>query len=81
VTLAEQLLSAVGGTGNVTSLTRCWARLRFVLNDLGMVDEPAIDALDDVAIAVHQHGQYQIALRRGLLETFDELVELLRGLP
>lgn len=78
MTLAEQLLGAVGGPGNVASLTRCWARLRFVLNDPDLVDEPAIDALDDVAIALHQHGQYQIALRRGLLETFDELLVLLR---
>ena len=59
-------------------LTRCWARLRFVLHDPGLVDEPAIESLDDVAIAVHQHGQYQIALRRGLLETFDEITVLLR---
>lgn len=77
MTPAAQILSAVGGAGNVESLTRCWARLRFVLKDPGLVDEPAIDALDEVAIAVHQHGQYQIALRRGLLETFDELTELL----
>ena len=78
MTAAAQILAAVGGPGNVQSLTRCWARLRFVLADPGLVDEPAIDALDDVAIALHQHGQYQIALRRGLLETFDELTALLR---
>ena len=78
MTAARQILAAVGGPGNVQSLTRCWARLRFVLADPGLVDEPAIDALPDVAIAVHQHGQYQIALRRSLLETFDELTVLLR---
>ena len=78
MTLAEQLLAAVGGAGNVDSLTRCWARLRFVLKDPDLVQESTIDALDEVAIAVHQYGQYQIALRRGLLETFDELTVLLR---
>ncbi|HET9648853.1 MAG TPA: PTS transporter subunit EIIB [Microlunatus sp.] len=78
MTVAAQLLAAVGGAGNVDSLTRCWARLRFVLNDPALVDEVAVDALDEVAIAVHQRGQYQIALRRGLLETFDELTVLLR---
>ena len=78
MTPAPQILAGVGGPGNVESLTRCWARLRFVLRDPGLVDEPAIDALDEVAIAVYQHGQYQIALRRGLLETFDELTVLLR---
>ena len=78
MTSAPDILTAVGGPENVESLTRCWARLRFVLKDPSLVDEPAIDALDDVAIAVHQHGQYQVALRRGLLETFDELTVLLR---
>lgn len=78
MTLAEQILASVGGAGNVESLTRCWARLRFVVKDPGLIDEPTIDSLDEVAIAVQQHGQYQIALRRGLLETFDELTVLLR---
>jgi phosphotransferase system IIB component len=78
MTVAAQLLDAVGGAGNVDSLSRCWARLRFVLKDPALVDQPAIDALDEVAIAVTQSGQFQIALRRGLLETFDELTVLLR---
>jgi phosphotransferase system IIB component len=78
MTLAEQLLAAVGGPDNVTALTRCWARLRFELADLGLVDEQMVGSLDDVVIAVHQRGQYQVALRSGLLETFDELTVLLR---
>lgn len=78
MTAAASILAAVGGPANVESLTRCWARLRFVLVDPGLVDEAAVDELADVAIAVHQHGQYQIALRRSLLETFDELTTLLR---
>ena len=78
MTLAEQLLAAVGGASNVDTLTRCWARLRFVVKDRSLVDERTIGSIEEVAIAVHQHGQYQIALRRGLLETFDELTVLLR---
>ena len=78
MTLAEQLLTAVGGPENVATLTRCWARLRFELRDASLVDDAAVNSLDDVAIALTQQGQYQIALRRGLLETFDELITLLR---
>jgi phosphotransferase system IIB component len=79
VTLAERLLAAVGGPDNVESLTRCWARLRFVLRDPGLVDQSAVGDMGEVAIAVQQRGQYQIALRSGLLETYDELTLLLRG--
>ena len=43
-----------------------------------IVDERRIESLDEVAIAVHQRSQYQVALRRNLLETFDELTVLLR---
>lgn len=78
MSLAEEVLRHVGGRENVEALTRCWARLRFELRDAGQVDQAAIEALPQVVIAVHQHGQYQVALRSGLLETFDELVTLLR---
>lgn len=78
MSLAQELLAAIGGRENVASLTRCWARLRFELHDFVLIDEAAVAAQDQVAIAVHQRGQYQIALRSGLLETFDELTVLLR---
>lgn len=78
MTVAEQLLAAVGGPGNVVALTRCWARLRFELHDPDAVDRAAVERMPEVVIAVTQHGQYQIALRSGLLEVFDELTSLLR---
>ena len=77
MTTAEQILAAVGGPDNVASLTRCWARLRFELHDAAVVDEAAIGALPEVALVVTQHGQFQVAMRTGLLEVFDELVALL----
>lgn len=77
MTLAEELLAAVGGIDNISTLTRCWARLRFALHDPAAVDTARVTALPDVAIAVHQHGQYQVALRTGLLETYDDLTSLL----
>jgi len=77
VTLAEQILAAVGGPRNVTGLTRCFARLRFAVLARAAVDEEAVGAIPEVAIGVHQRGEYHVALRRGLAETYDELVRLL----
>ncbi|MBU4335618.1 MAG: PTS transporter subunit EIIB [Actinobacteria bacterium] len=71
--LATRLLGLVGGPDNVVELTHCWARLRFVLRDEAMADDHAIGALDQVAVVVRQHGQLQVALMRGLLETYDAL--------
>jgi phosphotransferase system IIB component len=75
--LAERLLAEVGGPGNVTALSRCWARLRFELADPALADEASVSAVPEVVIAVHQHGQFQVALRSGLVEVFRELERLL----
>jgi PTS system beta-glucosides-specific IIC component len=77
--LAEALLERLGGAGNVRLMTRCWVRLRFVLHDYGAVDQQALDAMPDVAMAVARHGQFQIALHGGLGDTFDHLAHLLIG--
>lgn len=74
--LAARILALVGGPGNVRELTRCWSRLRFVLHDDALADVTALGEDPDVAIALRQHGQLQVALRSGLLATFDELVAL-----
>lgn len=75
--IAAELLDAVGGPENVAALTHCWARLRFELHDDAAVDEPRVEALPEVTMAVHQHGQYQVVVRGRLLETFDELTALI----
>ena len=35
---ASQIIDAIGGPGNIKSLTHCATRLRFELVDAGMVD-------------------------------------------
>ena len=75
--LAAHLLALVGGPDNVQALTHCWARLRFVLHDPAVPDDDAVTALDEVAIVVRQSGQFQVALRTGLLPTYDALRALL----
>ena len=73
----REVLDLVGGPGNVQTLTHCWARLRFVLRDPALADDDAVAALDEVAIVVRQSGQFQVALRTGLLPTYDALRALL----
>lgn len=77
MTLAATLVDAVGGTQNIAAFTRCWARLRFELHDPALVDEERVQALPEVVIAVHQYGQYQVALKNGLLPTYEAIEQLL----
>lgn len=76
--VAERIMCAVGGPANIASLSRCWARLRFELVDPDVVDEETLRHMPEVAMALTQHGQFQIALRGGLLEVFDELTTRLQ---
>lgn len=74
---AAEILRAVGGASNVVGLTRCWSRLRFVLVDRDLADLEALGALETVAVVASQQGELQVALSRGLVETFDAVVVLL----
>lgn len=60
--LAAALLPLVGGAGNVSAVTACASRLRFVLRDAAVVDEPAVRSVPGVAMVVTQAGQFQVVL-------------------
>lgn len=75
--LAVQILTLVGGAGNVQSLTHCISRLRFVLAEPGRAQDAAIESLDGVVMVLRQSGQVQVAVRSGVLELHEEVAALL----
>ena len=60
--LAREVLDAVGGQGNVRSLTHCATRLRFVLADPSRAQTERIEGLDDVVAVRSAGGQYQVVV-------------------
>ena len=46
--IAENILAAVGGRENITSVTHCMTRLRFNLKDMGLPDQEQIKKLNGV---------------------------------
>jgi PTS system beta-glucosides-specific IIC component len=60
--LAAVLLPLVGGALNVSAVTACASRLRFVLHDPGVVDEGAVRGVPGVVMVVTQGGQFQVVL-------------------
>ncbi|MDF2917654.1 MAG: beta-glucoside transporter subunit, partial [Microbacterium sp.] len=42
---AESIVDAVGGPGNIESLTHCATRLRFQLRDSSNVDQSTVEAI------------------------------------
>lgn len=44
-TLAEQVIAALGGGGNIESVEGCITRLRLFINDTSLIDEPKLKSL------------------------------------
>lgn len=76
--LAQEILDKVGGPTNVTSLTSCFTRLRFVLKDQSKVQRSDLEQLAGVISVVSAGGQLQVVIGSDVLQ-IRELVE--RMLP
>ncbi|UOR11325.1 PTS transporter subunit EIIC [Halobacillus amylolyticus] len=70
--LAEQLLSSLGGPDNVVSVTYCATRLRPTLKDRGLVEKKEIEALDGVAGLVDTDLGFQIVIGTNVEEVYNE---------
>ncbi|MGT2907343.1 PTS transporter subunit EIIC [Streptococcus dentiloxodontae] len=73
--LALTILELVGGQENITSLTHCATRLRFVLKDESKAKTDEIKALEGVMGAVQNGGQYQVIIGPDVPNVYQPLVE------
>ena len=61
--IAEQVLAAVGGKANVSSVTHCMTRLRFVLVDESKAaDDKTLEAIAGVLKVIRAGGQVQVVI-------------------
>ena len=74
---AQQIVDAVGGPGNISSLTHCATRLRFELNDASVVDQSVVDAIPGVMGSVPQSGdRFQIIIGGAVQGMFTDIQNL-----
>ena len=73
---AEQLLKLVGGKENISAVTHCMTRMRFVLTDPAKADVTAIEALPSVKGSFTQVGQFQVIIGNDVAEFFDEFTKV-----
>ncbi|MDG3132361.1 PTS system trehalose-specific EIIBC component [Streptococcus suis] len=59
---AKQLLEAVGGKDNITAVTHCATRMRFVLADEKKADIKTIEAISPVKGTFTNAGQFQVII-------------------
>ncbi len=64
---AQEILSCVGGEGNIVSAAHCATRLRLVLKDDSKVDLEALEQIELVKGNFNNGGQFQIILGTGIV--------------
>ena len=74
--IAEQVLAAVGGAANVTSVTHCMTRLRFVLKDQSVPDKTKLQNIKGVMGVNIAGGQYQVIIGNSVGNVYKELTAL-----
>lgn len=74
--IAEQVLAAVGGKGNLKDATHCMTRLRLYLKDDSIPKDDEVKALSGVLGVVRGGQQYQIVIGTNVPKVYEELCKL-----
>ncbi|KJY58946.1 PTS Glc IIABC [Lactobacillus kimbladii] len=75
--IALQILDGVGGKENISGLTHCFTRLRFVLKDESKASTDKVSSIEGVIQVVEASGQFQVVLGNKVEAIYDEIMPLL----
>ncbi|MGN0707115.1 MAG: PTS transporter subunit EIIC [Faecalibacterium sp.] len=73
--LARAIVENVGGRDNITGLTHCVTRLRFVLKDESRANTQALNDTEGVIKVIQAGGQYQVVVGNKVGPLFDCICE------
>lgn len=73
---AGRLLDLVGGKGNISAVTHCMTRMRFVLVDPGKADVEAIEELPSAKGTFTQAGQFQVIIGNDVADFYQEFTTI-----
>lgn len=74
--LAENILTGLGGAGNILNLTHCATRLRIRLADTTKCNDAAIKQINGVLGTVTVSGQYQLIIGHQVATVYQALQQL-----
>jgi len=74
--MAESIIRAVGGKGNIKMCFHCATRLRFVLKDLSVVDIKELEKVTGVIGTQTVGNQLQIIIGQQVAEIYDEVCDI-----
>ncbi|WP_394236491.1 PTS system trehalose-specific EIIBC component [Niallia oryzisoli] len=73
---AKELLEHVGGSENISVVTHCATRMRFVLNDPKKADKDKIEAIKLVKGTFTQAGQFQVIIGNEVSSFYNEFIKM-----
>lgn len=73
--VAAKIIELVGGKGNVSSLTHCVTRLRFVLKDPSKADKKTLGETEYVLKVIEAGGQLQVVIGNKVTGIYDAILE------
>ncbi len=73
---AKELLEKVGGSENISVVTHCATRMRFVLHDSKQADVEAIEDISLVKGTFTQAGQFQVIIGNEVASFYNEFTKI-----
>ena len=73
---AKELLEHIGGSENISVVTHCVTRMRFVLKDPEKADVEQIEAIKLVKGTFTQAGQFQVIVGNEVSSFYNEFVKI-----
>ncbi|MBY0098526.1 PTS system trehalose-specific EIIBC component [Mesobacillus maritimus] len=73
---AQQLLNHIGGSENISVVTHCVTRMRFVLNDPKKADVEEIEKLGIVKGTFTQAGQFQVVIGNEVSSFYNDFIKI-----
>lgn len=74
---AKEIVNLIGGKENISSVTHCVTRLRFILKDNAKADKERLEKLDGVITIIESIGQFQVVVGNKVNDVYDAVVELI----
>lgn len=72
--MAKEIVSKVGGVGNVEKIMHCMTRLRMVLKDESKVELEALKQVEGVVDVVIAGGQYQVVIGTSVSKVYEAVL-------
>lgn len=77
--IAKEIIAAVGGKENISSVAHCATRLRLEVKNEEQIDKDTVENIKKVKGAFFNSGQYQVILGTGTVNKIYDEVNLLLG--